>query len=217
MAIMYKYILAIPVGALSADSTALQETDNALRIAEQASDELTLRLAQLTRGLVLVHQAGSHREEGFNLLSQARDAALKAGFTMNALAIVDPEIAREKARNGDLDGAIELSRAAIDDMFDRGAMFLRGVATTVLVESLLHRGADGDLLEAQAVINRLAAVPSDPRFVLHELPLLRLRALLARARGDQATYCDFRDRYREMATSLGFEGHMQLATAMPPI
>jgi len=217
MAIMYKYILAIPVGALSADSTALQETDNALRIAEQASDELTLRLAQLTRGLVLVHQAGSHREEGFNLLSQARDAALKAGFTMNALAIVDPEIAREKARNGDLDGAIELSRAAIDDMFDRGAMFLRGVATTVLVESLLHRGADGDLLEAQAVIDRLAAVPSDPRFVLHELPLLRLRALLARARGDQATYCDFRDRYREMATSLGFEGHMQLATAMPPI
>ena len=86
---------------------------------------------------------------------------------MNALAIVDPEIAREKARNGDLDGAIELSRAAIDDMFDRGAMFLRGVATTVLVESLLHRGADGDLQEAQAAIDRLAAVPSDPRFVLH--------------------------------------------------
>ena len=26
---------------------------------------------------------------------------------MNALALVDPEIAREKARNGDLDGAIE--------------------------------------------------------------------------------------------------------------
>ncbi len=38
---------------------------------------------------------------------------------MNALALVDPAIAREKARNGDLDGAIELSRSAIADMYDR--------------------------------------------------------------------------------------------------
>ena len=36
--------------------------------------------------------------------------------------------------------------------------------------------------------------------------LLRLRTLLARAHGDEAAYRDFRDRYRAMATSLGFEG-----------
>jgi hypothetical protein len=36
--------------------------------------------------------------------------------------------------------------------------------------------------------------------------LLRLRALLARAHDDAAAYADFRDRYRDMATSLGFRG-----------
>jgi adenylate cyclase len=50
---------------------------------------------------------------------------------------------------------------------------------------------------------------------LHELPLLRLRALLARAKGDDTAYRDYRDRYRAMAESLGFEGHMKWAEAMP--
>jgi adenylate cyclase len=44
---------------------------------------------------------------------------------------------------------------------------------------------------------------------------LRLRALLVHADGDETTYRDYRDRYRAMATSLGFEGHMKWAEAMP--
>ena len=63
-------------------------------------------------------------------------------------------------------------------------------------------------------MDRLAAVPTDPGFVLHELPLLRLRALLARARGDEVGYRDFADKYRTMANDLGFEGHMAIAAAM---
>ncbi len=35
------------------------------------------------------------------------------------------------------------------------------------------------------------------------------------AHGDDATYRDYRDRYRAMASSLGFEGHMQWAEEMP--
>ncbi len=50
---------------------------------------------------------------------------------------------------------------------------------------------------------------------MYELPLLRMRALLARAQGDDRGYRDWRDRYREMATSLGFEGHVKLAEQMP--
>ena len=41
-----------------------------------------------------------------------------------------------------------------------------------------------------------------------------LRALLARAQGDEEAYRDYRDRYRAMATELGFEGHMLWAEAM---
>ncbi len=45
--------------------------------------------------------------------------------------------------------------------------------------------------------------------------LLRLQALLARAHGDVAAYAQFRDRYRDMARSLGFEGHIAWAKVMP--
>jgi len=81
---------------------------------------------------------------------------------------------------------------------------LRGVAATVLVEALLQRGGDGDLPEAQAAIDRLAAVPTEPGFVLHELPLLRLRALIARAQGDDSGCGEFMQRYRAKAAAAGF-------------
>ena len=155
--------------------------------------------------MVLVHHDGTHRDEGFTFLRRARAMALDKGSTLNALAVVDPEIARAQARSGNLDGAIELARTAIEDMFVRGAMFLRGVATTVLVEALLARSADGDLLEAQAAVDRLAAIPTDPGFVLHEIPLLRLRGLLARARGDEAACTEFMERHRARASAAGFE------------
>jgi len=82
------------------------------------------------------------------------------------------------------------------------------------VETLLDRGTDADVAEAEAVIERLAAAPADDGLAAREVWLLRLRALLARAHGDAAAYADFRDRYRDMATSLGFEGHIAWAEAM---
>ena len=50
---------------------------------------------------------------------------------------------------------------------------------------------------------------------MRDIWLLRLWALLARARGDAAVYTDLRDRYRDMAKTLGFEGHITWAEAMP--
>jgi hypothetical protein len=44
--------------------------------------------------------------------------------------------------------------------------------------------------------------------------LLRPRALVAMARGDEVAYRDLAARYREMAKSLGFEGHIAVAEAM---
>jgi adenylate cyclase len=49
---------------------------------------------------------------------------------------------------------------------------------------------------------------------MHDIHLLRLRALLARAHGDDGSYEDFRDQYRAMAKRLGFEGHIAMAKAM---
>ena len=88
-------------------------------------------------------------------------------------------------------------------------------ATGVLVETLLDRGAESDVVEAEAAIERLAAEPADEGLVTRDIWLLRMRALLAQARGDDEAYRDYRDRYRDMATSLRFEGHMNWAEQMP--
>ena len=71
------------------------------------------------------------------------------------------------------------------------------------------------MAEAEAAITRLAAAPADDGLVIRDIWLLPLRALLARARGDDTAHRDCRDRYRDMATSLGFEGHIAWAEAMP--
>jgi len=132
------------------------------------------------------------------------------------LPIVNVYLAREMARRGDRDDAIPLMRAALDHLFREGQLLVWGTpATGVLVQTLLDRAADGDVAEAEAAIERLAAAPADEGLVIRDIWLLRLRALLAGARGDAAAYTDFRDRYRDMAKTLGFEGHIAWAEAMP--
>jgi len=69
--------------------------------------------------------------------------------------------------------------------------------------------------EAEAAVERLAVAPADEGLVMRDIWLLRLRALLGRVHGEDTAYRDYRDRYRELATSLGFEGHMKWAEAMP--
>ena len=93
--------------------------------------------------------------------------------------------------------------------------FCEGVGSGCECVTLLDRGAYGGVAEAEAAIERLAAAPTDEGLVLRDIWLLRLRALLAKAHGDEASYCDYRDRYRDMARTLGFEGHTAWAEAMP--
>ena len=83
----------------------------------------------------------------------------------------------------------------------------------VLVETLLDGWADGDLAEAEAAIERLAATQQDD--AMRDVWLLRLQDLLAQAHGDAGAYAHFQDRYRDMAATLGFEGHIKWAEAMP--
>jgi hypothetical protein len=102
-----------------------------------------------------------------------------------------------------------------DDLFHAEGHSYGIVLTRFLVETLLDRGTDSDVAEAEAAIERLAAVPADEGLVMRDIWLLRLRALLVQAHGDATAYADFRDRYRDMAKTLGFEGHIAWAEAMP--
>ena len=213
--LVFKYASIISGGVMSVGAPELDETAELLEIAERSGDTYALAGARLVRGLTLMASGDSLHADGLAMLAQAREAAVRQRFTMAAAWIIDTHLAEEKARTGDFDAAIDLSRAVIENGFASGGTAYIAAPTVVLVEALLSRGTDTDVEDAQTAIDQLAAVPTEPGFVTHDLYLLRLRARLAHAHGDEATYRDYRDRYRHMARSLGFEGHIAAAEAMP--
>jgi hypothetical protein len=213
----YVYWPGIPNSVLGADDRAVREIEDALRIAERSGDDLALAFARIALGLAQVHcPTAAERDRGHKVLAEVSEVLLRPGYNLGELPIVNVYLARERARRGDRDAAIPLMRADVDHLVRAGQLLMWGMpATGVLAETLLERGADGDVAEAEAAIERLEAAPADEGLVIREIWLLRLRTLLARARGDAAAYTDFRDRYRDMAKTLGFEGHIAWADAMP--
>ncbi len=213
--VMFKYSVGIAVGALVADDTALRETREALETASNCSEDLALGLAQLARGLTLVHTGGdAERAAGLELLAKARTLAEEERFTLTEVPIIDAEPAAESARTGDLDGAIELSRRVVGDVIAAGAPLYLGRAVTVLVTSLLERGTAGDVVEAREAMDRVAAESDALDTIHHDLPVLRLRSLLAGEAGDVAGYRREVEQYRAMARALGFAGHITVAEGL---
>ena len=205
------YVIAIPCGMLLPDLTVLRETAEFLARAEQSSDDLTVDMARLARGVTLIYQDRRDRQGGIGLLAKVSAAKRFANVTLVANVLT----AMERGRLGDIDEAIELARLVFADLFASGKSIWSALATAVLVEALLRRGLDTDLREAQDAIGTLASLPTDAGFMLHEIWLLRLRALLAQAHGDEDGYRKLRDSYRQTSKSLGFEAHMEWAEAMP--
>jgi class 3 adenylate cyclase len=206
----------IPSGVLSPDDSVVREIEDALPIAERSGDDLAVALTRMALGVTLVHrQTDAERERGQQLLAEASEVFLRRGYLLCDLPLVNVHLARERARRGDRDDAISLMRTAVDHLFREGQLLAWGIpATGVLVETLLERRAENDVAEAEAAIERLAAAPADEGLVIRDIWLLRLRALLARARGDAEVYNQLRDRYRDMARTLGFEGHIAWAETM---
>ncbi len=219
--VAWVYNLGIPCGVLSADEPAMREIAEAVHNAERSGDDLATSVARMTLGNALVHrQTDAERARGQQLLAEASDVFVRRGHNLGELPVVDVYSAREQARRGECGDPIPLMRSATAHLFrDRTLLMWNVPVTGVLVEALLDRGAgrdsDGYLIEAQAAIERLAAAPGDGDLAVREIWLLRLRALLARARGDTTAYAGLRDRYRDMANALGFEGHSAWAEAMP--
>ncbi len=207
------YTPAIGAGVLLTDDDALRDIEDALEMAEQAADDIALGSARLALGLALVHRGEPDCERGFEMLSQVREMSVQQRFPLTVITLIDMYDAHLTATRGNPDAAVPPLRAAAQQLFERRLPGCR-VATEFLVQALLARGARADVLEAQTALDRFAASPAGA-LATGTILLLRLRALVAKADGDQTGYRDYRDRYREMARTLGFEGHIAWAEAMP--
>jgi hypothetical protein len=211
--VAYVYFPGIPFGARVPDDRALREIEDALRITERFGDDMALAFTRVTLGIALLHRpTDDERSSGRKLLAEAGDVFLRRQHNLSELRLVDVYLAREKARQGDPDEAISQILGTLDRLGRERQLMSWGIPVTgVLVDTLLGRGAAGDIEQAEAAIARLAGAPADDGLALRDIWLLRMRALLAGAQGDMATYAHLRQRHREMACTLGFEGHLAWA------
>jgi class 3 adenylate cyclase len=214
----YVYLPGILNGMISLDDSAMNDIEDAARIAERSGDDVALAFAWTTLGAALVHHhTEAERDRGEQLLAEVAAVYQRRGQNLSQLPVINMWRAREQARHGDTEGAIALMRDCVDELLVDGAPPANGAAAiAVLVETLLRRGTDADLAEAEATTDRLAAAPADEGQVSRGIWLIRLRTLLAQARGDTAAYADLRNSYRDMARKVGFQGHIEWADALPP-
>ncbi len=208
--IAYKYA-GIPRGVFLADESALREIESGLQLAERSNDDMAVVLLPMTFGMALVHN-GEDRSRGYDILRTLRETCIKERFALNVITFLDAYLARESAEQGREDVAIQQWRDLAEEMIGAGNYANVDLPLMFLAETLISRG---DYDEAAVELERLAATAADRKWKSREISGLRLRSLLAQAQGDEEAYRELRDRYREMANELGFEGHIVWAGQMP--
>ena len=212
--VAWTYGFAIQYGVLRADDASVRAIEEAVQTAEGSSNVVALSLAEYTLAVALLSRdAVADRDRGLELTVRARDIWLRerASFMLPVNDLFAAPGAGRARRPG-------CSRSR--DAPGRGRA---APGRTALLWRLGHRRSGGDTAGAWRRWrpgrgprgDRSVGEPAGGRrFGGREITLLRLRTLLARARGDDVAYRDFVSRYRAMAESLGFEGHIAMAQAM---
>jgi class 3 adenylate cyclase len=213
VAVTWTYGVGIGYGVVRADDSALHTIEEAVQTAQGASSDIGVIFADYSLASALLYRdVAAERQRGLELMAQAREWQRERMPSL--VPLTELLAAPERTRRGDRDAAIAAMRKAVDQLHEEGRLGYGVWGTGALVEALLERDAEGDVAEAQEAFDRLANLPADDGWAIREITLLRLRALLSRARGDDVAYQDLVSRYLAMAESLGFEGHIAWAGSM---
>src|SRR6476619_133571 len=153
MTINYKYA-TITRGVLMADDAAVNDLTEAVQIAERCSEDLPLVVLRMTLGTALTYRDSAGRERGVAMLAELRDTCIKERYGLNMVPTLELYIARTTA-DEDIDRAIQQTRAALEELYGWGNFANCDGGTRFLVQLLLARGTENDLLEAEAAIHRL--------------------------------------------------------------
>jgi len=154
----YTYTKSILHGVLRPGDAILHEMTEILSSAEQTGEDVAFGLAKSNVAFALLHRDGQSRPYALELLGQIRDIAMRQRYSRTAIPMIDVFVAQDLALKGDLDGAVELAQAVVDEEVNGGGVIFVPMATNALVEALLQRGTNVDIQEAQSAIDRMASV-----------------------------------------------------------
>ena len=141
----------------------MREIEDALRIAERSGDDLALAIARVTLGVALVHrQTAPERDRGQKLLAEVSEVFLRRDTTC---AIYRSSTSTWRVRGLGVEIAMTPYRSCApppticsagdsccSGAFQRRVFWWRHCSIAA---------ADGDVAEAEAAIERLAAAPAD--------------------------------------------------------
>lgn len=205
--------LPITYGVLRPEDSAMHELEAAVQTAE-GSSAAALSIVKYGLAIALLHRdTEAEHDRGLELMLQVREMWLREPIPF-LVPVAELWVARDKARRGEFDAPIQVMRKTVDELRRAGRPFFELLGIGFLVETLLERGADGDVAEAQGALTRLESIGAPEDWAMRKITLLRLRALMARACGDDDAYRKLLDRYRSMAQALGFDGHIAWADVM---
>jgi adenylate cyclase len=211
-AVVWTYWGVLAAVGIYKPSEMVEDMRETLSRAESFGDLFCIIAAQWSSGVVLLRSDDSAYDEAIDLLERARAGIYKHRLFTVALPAVAANLAIDRARNGQLDEAIDELRDCIALHSTQGFRFTSGLAGESLVELLVERGSARDLLEAHQIIeNPLARHPDIPAM---DLWWLRSRALLTKAESDAAGHAELANQYLSLCEKLDARGRLDEARHM---
>ncbi len=132
----------------------VDEMGDALVRAESFGDRFGIIAAQWTYGVLLLQSGSPRRDEAVDLLQRAEAGITTHRLQEFALAFIGPQLAREAARRGRRDEAIEALRARVSLHENNAPVVLLGGPAEALCELLVDRGGPADLREVGDILAR---------------------------------------------------------------
>lgn len=178
---------------------------DALSRAEAFGDICGIVIAQWACGTVLLREGDEHRDEAVDVLRAARTNILRHRVGVVGLTTIVSDLATDAARHGATDRAIDELRALQSTSTGCSPVF-GIVPKEALVDLLVERGTDDDLMEAGRIIDQWSG--RSPGIPALELWWLKCGALLARAENRRTAYAQLAGRYLELCERLDARGRL---------
>ncbi|BBX06456.1 cyclase [Mycolicibacterium aichiense] len=204
MVVGWTFGLEIAFGVLRANDAALRTIEEAVQTAEGSSNP-ALSIATWTLAVALLDsESADARRRGLELMARVRDMWVQEPIEF-LIPVADFCSAAQRCRQGERAAVLPVIRDAVANLHRAGRPFFGVLGIRALVETLAYDGDEADLAEAQQAIEFLSSWLGDTGSAVVTMTELRLRALLARCRGDDPAYHVLTERYRAMTRALDFD------------